>query len=58
MTAVHEPVGKAAEALAFGANLVGKDFADVDPDDRALRESEEGDKADEEPDEQALDVRA
>src|ERR1700683_14309 len=51
---VHEPVRKAAEALTFGADLVGEDFADVDPDDRALGKREEGDEADQQPDQQVL----
>jgi hypothetical protein len=37
MSSVHEPVAGAAHALALGADRGGKDFADVDPDDRALR---------------------
>ena len=34
--AVHEPVREAAEALSFSTHLIGEDFADVNPDDRAL----------------------
>ena len=45
--AVHEPVGKAAEALTLGADLVGKNLSDVDPDDGALREREKRDETDE-----------
>src|SRR5580704_11985448 len=52
--AVHEPVREAAEALAFGADLIGENFTDVNPDDGALRKREEGNEADEEPDEEAL----
>src|ERR1019366_7661651 len=33
---------------------VGKHFAEVNPDDRALREGEEGDEADEQPDQEVL----
>ena len=51
---VHDPVGEAAQALALGAHPVGEDFAEVDPDDRALREGEEGDEADQQPDQQVL----
>ena len=47
---VHDPVREAAEALTFGADLVGEDLADVDPDDSALRKGEEGDEADQQPD--------
>src|ERR1017187_6738114 len=51
---VHDPVGEAAEALALGADQVGKHFAEVDPDDGALREGEETDEADEQPDQELL----
>src|SRR5262245_39944528 len=33
---IHGPVSEAAKALACGADAVGKNFADVDPDDGAL----------------------
>ena len=42
-----------ADALALGADVVGKDFADVDPDDRALRERKEGDIGNQQPDQRA-----
>src|ERR1022692_1362477 len=51
---VHDPMGEAAEALALGADQVGKHFAEVDPDDGALREGEETDEADEQPDQELL----
>ena len=38
-----------AHALALGAHSVGKDLADVNPDDRALREGKECDVGDEQP---------
>ena len=43
---VHDPVRGTAEALALGANARGKDFADIDPYDGALRDGEEEDVAD------------
>src|ERR1700735_290837 len=50
---IHDPVRGAAQALTFGANGVGKYFADVNPDDRAER-SEKENVADQNPDEAAL----
>ena len=49
-----DPVGGAADGLALGADAVGKDLRDVDPDDRALRDGEEQDVDHQHPDEQAL----
>src|SRR5260370_34867672 len=40
---VHHPVRRASEALAFGTDQIWKDFADIDPDHRALRGSEKCD---------------
>ncbi len=40
--------------LALGSHPVGKDFAEVHPDNRALREAEGADEADQHPDQQAL----
>ena len=33
---VHDPVRRRAQALALGADTVGKHLRDVNPDDRAL----------------------
>src|SRR5277367_1514872 len=51
---VHDPVRGAAEALTFGADACGKDFADIDPDHRALRDGEEEDITDKQPDQVRL----
>src|SRR5262249_3429447 len=40
-----KPVGKAAQRLAAGANAIGKNLAEINPDHRALRESKECDVA-------------
>src|SRR5438270_12286364 len=45
---------EAAEALTFGAYLVREDFADVHPNDGALRERKEPDVADQQPYQQVL----
>ncbi len=42
---------EAAEALALGANAVGENFADIYPDDGTLREREERDVSNQQPDE-------
>src|SRR5205814_1012026 len=39
---VHDPVRKTAEALALGAHAVWKNFAEIDPDHRALGKRKEG----------------
>jgi hypothetical protein len=51
---IHDPVGRGAHALSFGADAGGKDFCNVDPDDRALGDGEEDDEQHEEPHQQAL----
>src|SRR5271166_2054257 len=38
---VHDPVACVANTLTLGANMVGKHFAYINPDDCALRQSEE-----------------
>ncbi len=43
-----------AHALTFGANVVRKHFADIDPDHRALRQREERDVGDQQPDQRPL----
>src|SRR6516162_7567847 len=47
---IHDPVSGTAEALPSGAHVGGKDFADVDPDYRTLRESKGSHETDQEPD--------
>jgi hypothetical protein len=54
--AVHEPVGEASEALTLGANAIGENLADVDPDNGALRKSEARDVADKQPHQQLFVV--
>src|SRR6266566_2690482 len=46
---IHDPVRRASQCLSLCAHAVGKDFADVDPDNRALRNCEEGDVAYQQP---------
>src|SRR6185312_17022706 len=41
---VHDPVRAGAEALALGAHVRREDFAEIDPDDRSLRDSKERDE--------------
>src|SRR5439155_22014558 len=45
-------MGKASQALPFGAHTVWEDFADVDPDHRTMRKSEECDVCYQQPDKQ------
>ena len=40
----QSPVCKTAERLAFCADAIGENFADIDPDNRALGEGEKQDK--------------
>src|SRR5260370_39425614 len=40
---VHDPVRRASKALPFGTHEIWKDFADINPDDRTLRNREKGD---------------
>jgi hypothetical protein len=47
-------VSEAAQALSFGAHAVGEDFAEVNPDDGALRESKKSNVCDQEPDQQVV----
>src|SRR5215469_17667650 len=51
---VHDPVRRAAQALALGAHAIRENFADVYPDHCALRNGEESDVRDEEPEQIAL----
>ena len=48
--ACHEPVREAAEALSLGANTIGENFADVNPNDGALGKRKKRDVRDEQPD--------
>src|SRR5215469_2949041 len=47
-------MGRASQTLSFGANACRENLADVNPDDCALGNSEEGNVADEQPQEEAL----
>ena len=45
-------MGEAPEALALGANQIREYFAEVNPNDGALRECERSDKSDQQPEQQ------
>src|SRR6266516_3135178 len=51
---IHDPMRQRAKTLALRSNPVRKHFADVDPDDCALRKSEARDEAHEQPDQERL----
>ena len=52
--AIHDPMGRAAQALPFRAHAIGKDFADVHPDHGANRDGEERDVGHQKPYQQTL----
>jgi hypothetical protein len=50
----HDPVREAPEALASGTRHVREDLAEIDPDHSALREREERDEGDQQPEQEVL----